>query len=148
MHQINLPFHGQPSKLPLQSQNMMGDFLRSDHVSFWDKSPSLSAVFLSDTANLRGYMVSCYHENCDSLSHVTPKMLQFLQKTSDTILATANDVTKVSCGEAGKSKSQVTTGKKLSHCQPRTHAFLIRPEGIDLFIFTFCCPIFRPRDVP
>ena len=100
----------------------MDDFLRSDHVSFWDKSPSLSAVFLSDTADLRGYMVSCYHENCDSLSHVTPKMLQFLQKTSDTILATANDVTKVSCSEAGK--SQVTTGKKLSYCQPGTHGIL------------------------
>ena len=126
MYQVNLPFYGQPSRLPPLPRDVIGDFLRSDHVSFWNNAPqSLSAVFLSDTADLRGYMVSCYHENCDSLSHVTPKMLQFLQKTSDTILATANDVTKVSCGEAEKSKSQVTTGKKLSPCQPRTHGLLL-----------------------
>ena len=73
------------------------DFLRSDHVSFWNNNPSLSAIFLSDTANLRGYMTHCYHENCDNASRVTTKMIQFLQKTSDVILAVAIDVTKQSC---------------------------------------------------
>ena len=42
-------------------------------------------------------MVSCYHEDCDNINRVTSEMLQFLQKTSDSILAVANDVTKVSC---------------------------------------------------
>ena len=99
MYAVNLPFHGQPSRLPVHNQNAVGDFLRSDHVPFWNNVPSLSAIFLSDTADHRSYMISCYHENCDSLGRVTPEMLQFLQKTSDTILATANDVTKLSCPE-------------------------------------------------
>jgi len=97
MYAVNLPFYGQPSQLPYYMWNAMGDFLRSDHLAFWNNFPSLSAIFLSDTADHRGYMVSCYHANCDNIARVTPEMLQFLQKTSDTILATTNDVTKVSC---------------------------------------------------
>ena len=56
-------------------------------------------------------MISCYHANCDNIARVTPEMLQFLQKTSDTILATTNDVTKVSC--PGKREALVVrqTGK-------------------------------------
>ena len=99
MYAINLPFHGQPSGLSLLMQYAMGHFLRSDHVAFWNNFPSISAIFLSDTADHRSYMVSCYHANCDSIARVTPEMLQFLQKTSDTILATTNDVTKLSCPE-------------------------------------------------
>ena len=97
MYPVNLPFHGQPDKRPPLWHNAFGDFLRSDHVSFWNNLPSMSAIFLSDTANLRSYMVSCYHEDCDNINRVTSEMLQFLQKTSDSILAVANDVTKVSC---------------------------------------------------
>ena len=99
MYAVNLPFHGQPSRLPLFKQYAMDDFLRSDHVAFWNNFPSISAIFLSDTADHRSYMVSCYHANCDSIARVTPEMLQFLQKTSDTILATTNNVTKLSCPE-------------------------------------------------
>ena len=96
MYPVNLPFHGQPDKRPPLWHNAFGDFLRSDHVSFWNNLPSMSAIFLSDTADLRSYMVSCYHEDCDNINRVTSEMLQFLQKTSDSILAVANDVTKVS----------------------------------------------------
>ena len=108
MYQVNLPFQGQPSKLPPIAAYLLGDFLRSDHVSFWDHNPSMSAIFLSDTADQRSYMKSCYHKNCDSLSHVTSEMLQFLQKTTDTILATVNDVTKLSCNGT---TTTTTTGK-------------------------------------
>ncbi|XP_068684350.1 uncharacterized protein YfbL-like [Montipora foliosa] len=97
MYSVKLPFQGQPSKLPAYAYYVMSDFLRSDHVSFWESIPSLSAIFLSDTADLRGHMTSCYHEDCDRLSRVTPRMLQFLQKTIDVILALTNDVTKMSC---------------------------------------------------
>ena len=97
MYPVNLPFCGQPDELPPLRYNALRDFLRSDHVSFWNNLPSMSAIFLSDTADLRSYMVSCYHEDCDNINRVTSEMLQFLQKTSDSILAVANDVTKVSC---------------------------------------------------
>lgn len=97
MYPVNLPFHGQPDKLLPFWKFAFGDFLRSDHVPFWNSLPSMSAIFLSDTADLRSYMVSCYHQDCDNINRVTSEMLQFLQKTSDSILAVANDVTKVSC---------------------------------------------------
>ncbi|XP_067053665.1 uncharacterized protein [Acropora muricata] len=97
MRWVKLPFQGQVSKLPRKISYALDDFLRSDHVSFWNNPISLSAIFLSDTAELRGYMTSCYHEDCDGPSRVTPQMLQFLQKTSDVILAVTNDVTKMSC---------------------------------------------------
>ena len=97
MYPVNLPFHGQPDNLLPFRKNAFGDFLRSDHVPFWNNRPSMSAIFLSDTADLRSYMVSCYHQDCDNIKRVTSEMLQFLQKTSDSILAVANDVTKVSC---------------------------------------------------
>ena len=100
------------SRLPAAMWNAMGDFLRSDHVPFWNSGPSLSAIFLSDTADHRSYMVSCYHANCDSITRVTPEMLQFLQKTSDTILATTNDVTKLSCPEKRGGVVVSQTGKR------------------------------------
>ena len=56
-------------------------------------------------------MVSCYHANCDNIDRVTPEMLQFLQKTSDTILATTNDVTKLSCPEKREGLVVSQTGK-------------------------------------
>lgn len=110
MYAVNLPFRGRPSQLPYMG-NAMGDFLRSDHLAFWNNFPSLSAIFLSDTADHRGYMVSCYHANCDNIARVTPEMLQFLQKTSDTILATTNDVTKVSCPGKREDLVMSQTGK-------------------------------------
>ena len=101
MYPVNLLFYGQPYKLPPLWYNTLGDFLRSDHVSFWNSDPSMSAIFLSDTADHRSYMVSCYHQDCDNINRVTSEMLQFLQKTSDSIVAVANDVTKLSCPESG-----------------------------------------------
>jgi len=112
MYAVNLPFHGQPSELQPVMENAMGDFFRSDHLAFWNTVPSLSAIFLSDTADHRSYMVSCYHANCDSIARLTPEMLQFLQKTSDTILATTNDVTKLSCPEKSGGAVVSQTGKK------------------------------------
>ena len=101
MYPVNLLFYGQPYKLPPRWYNAVGDFLRSDHVPFWNNDPSMSAIFLSDTADHRSYMVSCYHQDCDNINRVTSEMLQFLQKTSDSIVAVANDVTKLSCPESG-----------------------------------------------
>ena len=101
MYPVNLLFYGQPYKLPPLWYNTLGDFLRSDHVSFWNSDPSMSAIFLSDTADHRSYMVSCYHQDCDNINRVTSEMLQFLQKTSDSIVAVANDVTKLSCPQSG-----------------------------------------------
>ena len=114
VHSVKLPFHAQVSKLSPRMFNVLADFLRSDHVSFWNSSTSLSAISLSDTAEFRGYMTSCYHEDCDSPSKVTPQMLQFLQKTSDVILAVTNDVTKLSCPAVTYSKtwSTSTSGKR------------------------------------
>lgn len=113
---VKLPFQGQVSKLPRPMFYALDDFLRSDHVPFWNNSISLSAIFLSDTAELRGYMKSCYHEDCDGPSKVTPQMLQFLQKTSDVILAVTNDVTKMSCPSNSviysKNWSTTTSGKR------------------------------------
>ena len=79
----------------------------------------MSAIFLSDTADQRGYMTSCYHQNCDSLSHVTPEMLQFLQKTTDTILAMANDVTKLSCDGFWSQTTTTTTTTSTSKEEER-----------------------------
>ena len=101
MYPVNLLFYGQPYKLPPLWYDTLGDFLRSDHVPFWNNDPSMSAIFLSDTADHRSYMVSCYHQDCDNINRVTSEMLQFLQKTSDSIVAVANDVTKLSCPESG-----------------------------------------------
>ena len=36
MYSVKLPFEGQPSKLSAYAYYVMGDFLRSDHVSFWE----------------------------------------------------------------------------------------------------------------
>ena len=110
MYSVNLRFHGQPSKLDSYHKYIMDDFLRSDHVPFWNSDPSLSAIFLSDTADHRSYMRSCYHEDCDDVARVTPKMLQFLQKTSDVILAVVNDVTKLSCPPV----DVMPTGRRMS----------------------------------
>ena len=101
----------------------MGDFLRSDHVPFWNSVPSLSAIFLSDTADHRGYMTSCYHEDCDSVARVTPKVLQFLQKTSDVILAVVNDATKLSC-PSERSRLPPTKGPPPTSVLPQKTAIL------------------------
>ncbi|XP_067650379.1 uncharacterized protein YfbL-like [Haliotis asinina] len=67
---------------------IFNDLIRSDHYSFWKNG--MRAIFLTDTANFRGYMEKCYHHPCDTLSRFTPKMFQFLGKTTQALIATVN----------------------------------------------------------
>ena len=88
---------GRPSRWPQLIRNMLGDFFRSDHYYFWDADPSLPAVFLTDTANFRGYMVQCYHKDCDDMSQVTPEMVMFLGRTSAKMVELATSMTNEAC---------------------------------------------------
>ncbi|XP_046563348.1 uncharacterized protein LOC124272237 isoform X2 [Haliotis rubra] len=67
---------------------IFNDLIRSDHYSFWKNG--MRAIFLTDTANFRGYMKNCYHNSCDTLSQFTPKMFQFLGKTTQALIDTVN----------------------------------------------------------
>lgn len=65
--------------------SVVSQFARSDHSSFW--TVGLNAVFITDTANFRGYMQQCYHHECDTLQHVTPDMINFAAKTCKTLIS-------------------------------------------------------------
>ena len=78
-------------------QNAVRDFFRSDHYRFWNAEPSLPAVFLTDSADFRGYMQQCYHEDCDDVSHVTSKRLEFLGQTAQSLVEVASNMTKEKC---------------------------------------------------
>ena len=93
---LAIPFQGRPSGWGI-IRNMLGDFFRSDHYYFWDADPSLPAVFLTDTANFRGYMVQCYHKDCDDMSQVTPEMVMFLGRTSAKMVELATSMTNEAC---------------------------------------------------
>ena len=154
MYQVNLPFQGQPSKLSDGDHYLLGDFLRSDHMSFWNHYPSMSAIFLSDTADQRGYMKSCYHQNCDNLSHVTSEMLQFLQKTTDTILATVNDVTKLSCNGTTTTTTtgKMAVGKKKIRTRRKTlswvfYSGICRSLLVLLSSYLICCTAYLIYDL-
>ena len=69
----------------------MSNFLRSDHKSFYRGNQK--AIFLTDTANFRGHMTKCYHQACDTMSHVTSEMAGFLSKTAYTLTSMAQDLT-------------------------------------------------------
>jgi hypothetical protein len=102
---FRLPFDGRTTEgLSPYGRYVLSPFLRSDHVSFWDERTSNRAIFLSDTADMRSYMRSCYHKDCDSLSHVTPDFLGFLSKSCDAIVMTTNDLTNNTCEANVKSK--------------------------------------------
>ena len=75
----------------------MADFFRSDHYNFWNGEPSLPAVFMTDTANFRGYMRQCYHQSCDDMSQVTPDMITFLARTTDSVVKVASNMTNEKC---------------------------------------------------
>ncbi|KAH8018382.1 hypothetical protein HPB51_003954 [Rhipicephalus microplus] len=78
------------------------NFLRSDHVMFWYHShpvyrESLSAILLTDTGPFRGTMRECYHEVCDDITALNDLNLHFLQKTTNSLVATIVDLAKGSC---------------------------------------------------
>ena len=88
---------GRPSLWPSQAQSGLSDFFRSDHYSFWDAEPSLPAIFITDTADFRGYMKQCYHQSCDDMSQLTPDMLTFLARTTDSVVKVASNMTNEKC---------------------------------------------------
>jgi len=88
---------GRPSTWNQIYQNAVYNFFRSDHYRFWNAEPSLPAVFLTDSADFRGYMQQCYHENCDDISRVTPVMVEFLGQTADGLVEVATNMTSEKC---------------------------------------------------
>ncbi|CAH1266425.1 Hypp3369 [Branchiostoma lanceolatum] len=68
--------------------NVYQALIRGDFYNFWAGNANLTAVFLTDTGDLRGGMQGCYHHGCDDLSRVTPERLTFLQKTTNAVTAT------------------------------------------------------------
>ncbi|XP_046569904.1 uncharacterized protein LOC124278226 [Haliotis rubra] len=64
------------------------DLMRSDHRTFWSRG--IPSIFLTDTANFRGYMKTCFHNSCDDMSRVTDKMIQFAGKTTQAVIDTVN----------------------------------------------------------
>ncbi|XP_073232071.1 uncharacterized protein [Porites lutea] len=88
---------GRPSNWPRQVQFSLQDFFRSDHYRFWDADPSLPTVFLTDTADFRGYMKQCYHQSCDDINHVTPDMITFLARTTESLVGVASNITNEKC---------------------------------------------------
>lgn len=115
--EIPAPFVGRPSTWDPIYRAQMSDFFRSDHYPFWDADPSLPAVFLTDTAENRGFMEQCYHQSCDDFSHVTPDMITFLVKTTDSITKAVSRMTnetckmkKTECGQAiTANEGEITT---------------------------------------
>ena len=95
--EIPAPFVGRPSTWNPIFRAQMSDFFRSDHYPFWEADPSLPAVFLTDTAENRGFMEQCYHQSCDDFSHVTPDMITFLEKTTDSIAKAVSRMTNETC---------------------------------------------------
>ena len=88
---------GRPSTWNQIYQKAVSDFFRSDHYRFWNAEPSLPAVFLTDSADSRGYMQQCYHKDCDDISRVTPEMVKFLGQTADSLVEVATNLTNEKC---------------------------------------------------
>ncbi|KAJ7381121.1 hypothetical protein OS493_004719 [Desmophyllum pertusum] len=97
--EIGIPasLRGRPSNWNPNISQYMRDFFRSDHYRFWNADPSLPAVFLTDSANFRGFMKQCYHRECDDISHVTPEMMTFLGRTTDSVVEVASNMTNEKC---------------------------------------------------
>ena len=94
---IPSPLEGRPERWPPNIRDDLKDFFRSDHFHFWNANPSLPAVFITDTANFRGYMKQCYHQSCDDINHVTPDMIAFLARTTESLVAVASKMTNEKC---------------------------------------------------
>ncbi|KAK7479271.1 hypothetical protein BaRGS_00029519, partial [Batillaria attramentaria] len=76
--------------IPVNLHDHLRDFTRSDHSNFWEHN--LTAIFLTDSANFRGYMEQCYHKQCDSLQYLTKERVNFIAKTSRTLVAMADSM--------------------------------------------------------
>ncbi|XP_078355557.1 uncharacterized protein LOC144640229, partial [Oculina patagonica] len=92
-------FQGRPRNWPWFAfiKKRMRDFFRSDHYRFWDADPSLPAVFITDSANFRGFMQQCYHKDCDDINHVTPEMVTFMGRTTDSVVEVVTNMTNEKC---------------------------------------------------
>jgi hypothetical protein len=93
LRKFRLQIQQRPSTLGAVAQYNYRQFFDSDHYSFWNNDPSIDALYLTDTADFRGYMKYCYHNECDNLSHATPTRLQFLTNTADSVAMTALEMT-------------------------------------------------------
>ena len=95
---------GRPENWSPLIQRGLFDLFRSDHYRFWNADPSLPAVFLTDTADFRGYMKQCYHRSCDDINHVTADMMTFLARTTESLVKVASKMTNETCEmkETGK----------------------------------------------
>ena len=93
----NLFPSGRPDTWPEKIRQGMGDFFRSDHYYFWNAKPTLPAIFVTDSADFRGFMKKCYHNACDDMSHVTPEMMMFLARTTNSVAKLVSNMTNEKC---------------------------------------------------
>ncbi|XP_023932179.1 uncharacterized protein LOC106161641 [Lingula anatina] len=64
--------------------NTYRDLVRSDHLRFW--LGGLPAIWITDTANFRGSMRTCYHSPCDNRHLATEQSLDFLGKSTQSLV--------------------------------------------------------------
>ncbi|KAL9979309.1 hypothetical protein ACROYT_G016957 [Oculina patagonica] len=100
---------GRPSNWRDYTWKSMRDYFRSDHYRFWDAEPSLPAVFITDSANFRGYMQQCYHKDCDDINHVTPEMVTFMGRTTDSVVEVVTNMTNEKCQMKKTDKGEIMT---------------------------------------
>ncbi|XP_078366708.1 uncharacterized protein LOC144650822 [Oculina patagonica] len=106
---VAMAFPGRPSTWDQNYFNAVRDFFRSDHYQFWNAEPSLPAVFLTDSVDVRGFMQQCYHQQCDDISQVTPEMMTFLGRTADSLVEVAINMTNEQCQMKKTDCGQQTT---------------------------------------
>ncbi|KAK3702957.1 hypothetical protein QZH41_012403, partial [Actinostola sp. cb2023] len=82
-----------PTELSASAQYNYRHLFKGDHYRFWDNNPIVNAIYLTDTADFRGYMKYCYHNDCDDFSHVTTERLEFMANTANTIYMMAQNMT-------------------------------------------------------
>ena len=92
-----LGISGRPSNWPVNIRISLRDIFRSDHYNFWNADPSLPAIFITDTADFRGFMQQCYHKDCDNINHVTPEMVTFMGRTTDSVVEVVTNMTNEKC---------------------------------------------------
>ncbi|XP_078366709.1 uncharacterized protein LOC144650824 isoform X1 [Oculina patagonica] len=109
---IPMALSGRPSTWDQNYFNAVRDFFRSDHYQFWNAEPSLPAVWLTDSADFRGFMQQCYHQQCDDIRHVTPEMMTFLGRTADSLVEVATNMTNEKCQMKKTDCGQQTTADK------------------------------------
>ncbi|XP_031548651.1 dorsal-ventral patterning tolloid-like protein 1 [Actinia tenebrosa] len=115
---IPLPFSGRPKDVDPTQRRALSDFLRSDHARFWDSNNSWPAVFLTDTADFRGYMKTCYHQQCDNMDRVKPEMITFMGRTADALVAAAQSLTEQVCPSRENCKNVTIKGDNSTISSP------------------------------